>query len=228
MTPVARTGFARRSSRALAAGLFAVLALAQAGAHAAERHWHFRALLDGREIGEHRFTVRAQGDAEEVRSVATFDVRALLVTLYRYRYEALERWRGDCLHSLDSRTDDNGDLMEVSARHRADRLLVEAGPRRDEHAGCVMSFSYWNPRILRARELLNSQTGELVPVSVTGLGEEIVAAAGRSLAARRYRLVAPKLRIDLWYAGERWVALESPTRGGRLLRYELIEHGGAR
>jgi hypothetical protein len=75
---------------------------------------------------------------------------------------------------------------------------------------CVMSFAYWNPKILGERALLNAQTGELEPVRAEPLGDG------------RWRLVGRKLAIDLWYAGgAEWVALETTTRGGRRLRYRL-------
>ena len=102
-----------------------------------------------------------------------------------------------------------------------DRLVVERPDRRDEHRGCVMSFAYWNPGILQASALLNSQTGELVPVTITAQGDDRVEVRGRTLTAQRHRIVAPQLRIDLWYADGQWVALEAPAQGGRRLRYEL-------
>jgi hypothetical protein len=58
-------------------------------------------------------------------------------------------------------------------------------------------------------------------VRVDEHGTEHVSVAGRSVPATRHRLSAPDLQIDLWYADGRWVALEAPTPGGRLLRYEL-------
>jgi hypothetical protein len=73
----------------------------------------------------------------------------------------------------------------------------------------VLSFAYWNPRILGEKRLLNAQTGELEPVSVSRLGEE------------RYRIAGRTLVIDLRYAGGEWVALETTARGGRRLRYQL-------
>ena len=84
-----------------------------------------------------------------------------------------------------------------------------------------MTFAYWDPRILGASQLLNSQTGELLPVRVAESGTEWVEVSGRRVAAARHRLSASGLQIDLWYADGRWVALEAPTPGGRLLRYEL-------
>ena len=190
-------------------------------APALDREWNFRVLLDGEEIGWHRYVVRGDGESTEVESRAQFDVRFLFLNAYRYRHEARERWRGACLDELESRTETNGTVEEVAALTR-DSTLVVAGPSGDARLpGCVMSFAYWDPRILRAARLLNSQTGALLPVRVDEHGTERVSVAGRSIPATRHRLSAPDLQIDLWYADGRWVALEAPTPGGRLLRYEL-------
>lgn len=203
----------------------ALLALAASAAAANTRHWDFRVLLDGAEIGEHRFTLREDGDARELRSTAQYRVRVLLVEAFRYRHEASERWRGDCLEALTSQTETNGEREAVNASLRDGRLAVErqAGRKtaREAHEGCVMSFAYWNPRMLRAERLMNSQTGEVLPVRIAALGTESVAVRGRPLRAERHQLTGPGLKIDLWYADGEWVALEAPARGGRVLRYEL-------
>ena len=197
-----------------------VVALALPAAAAEARTWSFRVLLDDREIGDHRFTLRTLGEERELRSSARFEVRWLFLSAYTYTHEALERWRGDCLDSLVARTDSNGSIERVSAARRGGNLVVERPVGGDAHAGCVMSFAYWNPRILRARQLLNSQTGELVPVHVVPQGEETIVVRGTPRLAQRHRILAQELRIDVWYAGEDWVALEAPAAGGRRLRYE--------
>jgi hypothetical protein len=190
-------------------------------APAADGEWNFRVLLDGKEVGWHRYSVRGDGAATEVASRAQFDVRFLLLNAYSYRHTARERWRGACLDQLESRTETNGRVEKVAAVARDDAMMV-AGPGGEARLpGCVMSFAYWDPRILGATRLLNSQTGELMPVSVMERGTERVNVAGRNVAATRHRLSAPDLQIDLWYADGRWVALEAPTPGGRTLRYEL-------
>ena len=190
-------------------------------APAADGEWNFRVLLDGREVGWHRYVVRGDGASTKVESRAQFDVRFLLLNAYSYRHTARERWRGACLDELESRTETNGRVEEVAAVAYDDAVVVD-GPSGDARLpGCVMSFAYWDPRILRATRLLNSQTGELLPVSVAERGTERVNVAGRTVAATRHRLSAPNLQIDLWYADGRWVALEAPTPGGRTLRYEL-------
>jgi Domain of unknown function (DUF6134) len=187
--------------------LIAALILAATAASAQTRAWNFRVLLDDSEIGRHRFTLRENGADRELRSQARFEVKFLAITVYHYEHDATELWRDGCLRALDARTDDDGERNAVQWR--------EPG------SGCEMSFAYWNPKILQERRLLNAQTGEIVPVTVQALGEESIAVRGRSVRAKRYRLSAPQLEIDIWLDDGDWVALESPAKGGRL-RYELL------
>ncbi len=154
----------------------------------------YSVLLDGEPIGSHRFELRKAGDQRQLVSSASFDVKVLGIPVYRYRHEAIEQWQGDCLVKIDARTDDGGALT-----------TVKAAPER-----CVMSFAYWNPRILKQKELLNAQTGQLDPIAVTELGEG------------RYRISGTKHPIELTYsASGKWIALDSTLQGGRRLSYRL-------
>ncbi len=203
--------------------LIAALLLSQLpSAHAGSRDWNFRVLLDDREIGRHTFTVLVQGDAQEIRSEASFDVNLLFVNVFRYRHEAAESWQGNCLQALVSHTETNGKREQLVASSSGGRLVVKRMNGRDEHDGCVMSFAYWNPEILQAKRLLNSQTGELLPVTVVHQGEQSISVRGRQIQAEHHRISAPNLSIDLWFADGQWVALEAPAKGGKRLRYQLI------
>ena len=45
---------------------------------------------------------------------------------------------------------------------------------------------------------------------------------GLDTPAKRYRLSGEDLQIDVWYSlDDEWLALESPAKGGRTLRYVL-------
>ena len=149
-------------------------------------------------------------------------IHATLVHLYGADWVWLERWRGGCLTALESTTDDNGEREFVRATARGNRLVVARPPGSEEHEGCVRSFAYWNPQILKAQRLLNSQTGELLPVTVLPRGEEPVRVGSQTLQAQRYRISGTGLQIDVWYSGDDWVALEAAAAGGRKLRYELM------
>jgi hypothetical protein len=200
----------------LASALFAATPLA-----ADVRAWNFRVLLDDSEIGFHRFTLRQQAGERELTSEARFDVKLLFVSAYRYAHDATERWRDDCLVAVNARTDDNGDRHRVAAARAGERLVVETDKGRDDLGGCVMTFAYWNPQMLRQTRLLNAQTGEYLDVNIAARGRETIAVRGAPVEARRYAVRGPGLAIDLWYSadGYDWLALESVTDGGRRLRY---------
>ena len=222
--------------RALAALLACCLSLMAAPGHAEplaggadwppeERHWSFRVLLDGRDIGQHEFRVVRDGAVQRVEIEARFDVKVLFINAYRYRHRNVETWRDGCLVSIESSTDDNGERLLVSGRMGHNGFEVDgAGEAEAITDRCVRSFAYWNPEILTAGRLLNAQTGELVDVAVDELGSDEVRAGELMLPARRYRIRMDDGSIDLWYhrdSGD-WLALEAPTEGGRVLRYEPV------
>jgi hypothetical protein len=192
------------------ASLFCMLLLLAAGAApASETRIDFEVLLDSRSVGTHRFDIHRTADGtQQVSSVAAFDVKFLGLPLYRYRHQATERWTQGCLAQIDSSTDDNGRRLQLARRLRE---------------GCVSSYAYWDPQVLlRQRELLNPQTGELDQVQVEAMGEEMLMVRGAAQRADRFRLRSGKLVIELWYskAGQ-WLQLQSTTDSNRQLRYRL-------
>jgi len=187
------------------------------------QQWSFRVFLDDKPIGTHVFTLREQDTLRELRSEASFTVTFLGLTLYRYEHLALERWKGDCLLSLEARTNDDGAKKTVQARLEGASLTVDANGRQEQLAGCLKTFAYWNPAILVADRLLNAQTGRLEPVRIQAQGpDQITNAKGRPSPANRYQILGPEQPITLWYdAASRWVGLESKVGGGRRLTYRL-------
>jgi hypothetical protein len=207
------------STRLLGAAL---LLAASLQVEARSRSWDFQVFLGDAPIGYHQFTLDEQGERRELRSESRFAVKVLLFTAYRYEHDATELWRGDCLESLTARTNDNGGRPTVDARSDGERLAVATGKGRETIAGCVMSFAYWNPQILRQARLLNPQTGEYEAIKVTTLGVESITVRGVPVEAKRFRLTGSGKPIDLWYSlGDEWLALESTVAGGRRLRYLL-------
>jgi Family of unknown function (DUF6134) len=184
--------------------------------------WNFNVYLDDKPIGTHRFELRQQGELRELRSTARFDVKILFINAYSYVHDANESWRGDCLQSMTSSTDDNGKKLSVKATLQNNELSVINTAHRYMVSGCVMSFAYWNPLLLQQTRLLNAQTGEYDQVTIKLMGDESLQVRGVAQAAKHYRVTGTKLSIDLWYssAGE-WLALESTTESGRRLRYVL-------
>jgi len=203
--------------------LFLSLLLATASADASDsQQLRFRVMLDDNEIGYHTYDIRQDGEGVEVRSEASFDVRFLFITAYRYRHSNTELWRGDCLSGIESSTNANGKMTEIEGSRSGDEfvLVSESGTRTIEE--CVSTFAYWDRSFMDRGQLLNPQTGEYMRVEVEILEPRALEIRGKQVSARRYRITSETVRLDLWYSeDDEWLALESPAKGGRLLRYEL-------
>jgi Family of unknown function (DUF6134) len=200
----------------------ALLLTAASQSMAAVRDWEFRVFLDDKPIGHHRFSLRELGAERELTSEARFNVKLWFINAYRYTHDASERWRDNCLEAVVARTVDGGKRSELVAIRESGGLAIASPRGREVFEGCVMSFAYWNPEILRQSRLLNVQTGEYTTVGIADLGEEKLTVRGAAVTATRYRINGSKFPIDLWYSADKtWLALQSTVDRGRSLRYEL-------
>ena len=189
------------------------------------RQWNFQALLDGDPIGYHKFELRRNGEEHILSSEAEFQVKFLFVTAYDYRHQATERWDANCLDTLGSVTDDNGDAFEVAGSVSQGGFVVESGSQRAELPSCVMSFAYWNPAMLQQSRLLNVQNGRYLDVEIRREATEAFRVGPKTVSAHRYSLSAVDLDITLWYSADdyEWLGLESQIEKGYVLRYERME-----
>lgn len=201
---------------------YVVLLCASTGAAAQDRVWNFDVFLDSSHIGSHRFAVAGPESGRTAKIEARFNVKLLFINAYHYVHDAAENWRGNCLQKLASTTDDDGTKLSVDAAGDPEALKVKTSQGEQTLAGCVMSYAYWNPAILRQSRLLNGQTGEYDAVKTELVGEEKINVRGTPTAANHYKITGIPQPIDLWYspAGD-WLALTALVKGGRKLRYEL-------
>lgn len=198
------------------------------GANAADelpgRQWQFDVALDDKPIGFHTFELQQDGPMQVLTTEASFDVKFLFVTAFRYRHQNTEIWNHGCLSSIDASTDSNGKQFDVRGEINAESFDVLSAEGSATLPRCVQTFAYWNPAILESKRLLNSQTGAYEDVSVTLEGREQLVVAGERIDTFRYRLSAQAGDITLWYSSEdnTWVGLEAPAKGGRKLRYQAV------
>jgi len=182
--------------------------------------WNFRVMLDDTPIGYHRVNVNRIDNTKTVHTRANFDVRILFIPVYSYEHETREQWEDNCLVDISSTTDDNGDNYFISSMQQDQRLAVETRSGTTSLDGCVRTFAYWDVDLLNSERLLNTQTGEYESVSVTDMGTGLLSIDDEQIEARHFRLLADDLNIDLWYTKDmHWLALESVTESGAVLRY---------
>lgn len=206
--------------------IFTALLLASASQSIYAKEWVFNAKLDGRSIGQHSFTLTENGDSKKILSQAKFNVKVLFINAYKYNHVANEEWQGDCLTNIKTHTEENKEITDVTGSLEAAKFVVK-NPKGQEKLGeCVMTFAYWNPKMLEQSKLLNPQTGDWLDAKITALGNEEIQVRGKPTQAQHYSLTAPKMKIDLWYTiganqQKEWVALKSTTPEGYVISYEL-------
>jgi hypothetical protein len=207
-----------------------LLGLAAGAAFAADdapksgtRAYPFKAFLDGKPIGEHRFTVVTDGATRKVTSEADFAVKFIGITAYRYRHHAEEQWAGECLTGLVSTTDDDGKPASVKLVKAGDANEITTRAATTSEPGCLMTYAYWNPAMRERKRLLNPQTGKVDTVKIERVGSGKIVVAGKDVAATDWRITGGESPIDIWVsdAGE-WVGLDSMVSNGKhKLAYRL-------
>jgi hypothetical protein len=188
-----------------------------------DREWDFRVLLDGKDVGSQRFTVTSQDGLTRLETEADFKVKFLFATVYRYLHSNVETWEGNCLAGIDSTTDANGKPFSVIGSKQDGFFEVNGQNEIEKLPECVMSFAYWNHSFLQHSKLLNSQNGEYLEVEISQPQADFREVRGQKVAALRYHLIAGELDLKLWYSEDNeWLALESRTKGNRVLSYVLL------
>jgi hypothetical protein len=188
------------------------------------RTWHFQVSLDDRDIGTHTFEWQSFEGHKTLVSRASFDVRILFFNAYRYRHNSSERWQGNCLDNIESTTEAGRKAYRLQGATGAAgfQLETDAGASLID-ADCVRTFAYWDPSMLKAQSLLNSQTGEYVSVELKPLEKVEFPFNGVTYDARRYELRGAEETIVLWYEESTglWLGLETST-GEKTLRYQPL------
>lgn len=181
----------------------------------------FRVMRDEVDIGSHELTFRRDGERLDVDIAIDLKVTFLGVALYRYSHRARETWEAGRLTTLESATDDNGTPYRIVGRASGTGFTVSVGTKETAFPADALPSSHWNRAWLQGRPLINTQKGERIDFTVADRGEETVATASGSLAARRFA-VTGDLRKDIWFdAAGRWVKTRFDAPDGSSIFYVL-------
>jgi len=180
----------------------------------------FDALLNGKTIGQHTFII----EDDKTISKANFKFEFLLMDFF-YQHNSIETWDKNCLKSISSETDDDGDLYQVTGQVVADGFLVNSNQKSKLLPQCIMTFAYGNPEILNQKKLMNSQNGEFLDVDVKLLREENYILKGENIITNLWQISAESnngdMLIHLWYDKDmKWVGLKTSTPIGDMY-YQL-------
>ena len=187
------------------------------------KEWAFDVYLDKSKIGTHTFTF----NDNTLVSKAKFNVKVLFIEAYKYDHSAKEQWQGDCLVSLDAHTVENKVTTDVKGDSSGGSFNLIPARASQKFPSCVMTFAYWNPKILEQKQLLNPQNAEYLNTTVEKQANETMMVKGKPTETTHYKLKGAlegknKLNIELWYnQNNDWVALKSVTPEGYNIIYKL-------
>ena len=200
----------------------------QISASVTTEQMNFSVWLDDKQIGYYRVSMERSGNREQINITTKLVWKFLSIPFYTYTHSNAETWQGQCLTNMTSETDDNGEKNFVQAQSSGSGMALRSHAGEARLEGCIRSFAYWDPELLKTEKLLNSQTGEYTPVTVsildpTDFTHEKSAqsdSAANEKPAWGYRLTVGGKKIDLWYTeNSDWLALQTRVKGGRLLGY---------
>jgi hypothetical protein len=181
----------------------------------------FDIVREGSKIGTHRFRFTRSGERVDVAIDIQIQVKVLLLTVFAYQHSNRETWEDGRLVKLATRTNDDGEEMQVVG------VMTPAGFKVSGKAGeemltpPVMPTSYWRTGTVEARQMLNTQTGEVMNVTVTPGPETRIRARGRMIDARHY-VISGDLRLELWYdRDDILVGLRFKASDGSTIHYSL-------
>lgn len=197
-----------------------------AEARATDRDLVFKVYRGGSDIGRHKVSFKELSDGS-LQAKVDIDLRVGLglITFFSYDHTNTEIWRDGKLISIRTRTNDDGDKINIEGSPEGEVFRVTAEAEHDYDLP-VIPTSYWNKDLIDRKVLLNSQSGEPLPVDISKVGEEEIEVDGQPVKAERYKILATNdfpFDVDIWYDSEtaRWVGMQFPAKGS-LIKYELV------
>ena len=189
------------------------------------KEWVFDVYLNKAKMGTHTFVL---SDTNMMTSSAKFKVKVLFINAYSYNHVSKEQWQDGCLNSIEAKTTENKVNTKVSGKLEGSDFNININDKQNQALpACVMTFAYWNPKILTQSKLLNPQNAEYLNTNIKQLGTETIEVKGKPTETAHYLLQGlsegkVKLNIDLWYdQNKNWVALQSTTPEGYKVSYKL-------
>jgi hypothetical protein len=181
----------------------------------------FDIVRKGSKLGTHELTFERSGDSLVVGVAVDLVFKIGFITLYRYSHHATERWAGDQVVALQTRTSDNGETFEVSGRRDASGLVVQ-GTKAPRYVAPVNALpaTHWNRRELDG-PWINTQDGRLMHPKVAAMGADTISTAtGGSVRANHF-VLSGDVQLDMWYDSRpSWAGLSFKAKDGSLIRYE--------
>lgn len=204
----------RSMTGVMMAGCLGALCLAPAVGADVPRDVAFDVYRNGSPFGEHivRFDDESDGS---LTVMVDIELRVGFgpLTVFRYEHQSEEVWIDDDLVSLTASTLKDGERVQVR---------LERGAEIHGDRAALIPSSHWSGYPPGLPAVLNTETGEPMPVDIEELGVEMVRTGAGLVEAQRIRMTGSVV-VDLWYDMDgRWVGCAFSIRG-QDIEYRLRE-----
>lgn len=191
-------------------------ALAQPWTPADGARLEFDVLRDGGKFGTHVLKFSRVGETLTVDTDVELKVALGPLTLFEYIHDVTEKYVGDRLVWVGSRTKNEGKWKTLAAEPVEGGLKVTAEAFKGVVKGTVIPSTHWNENEMKQPKMFSTETGEMLPIKVADRGIEKVKVGGATLDARRYD-VDSEIDASFWYDGQgRWVKTAFETQGSKI------------
>jgi Family of unknown function (DUF6134) len=141
--------------------------------------------LDKSKIGQHTFKLDPNN---LLTSRAKFNIKVLFINAYSYDHTAKEQWQDDCLSGLEANTIEDKAVTDINGAKKDSKFEISDGKVSQTLPECVMTFAYWNPKILQQNKLLNPQNAEYLDTKFENLGTKTISVKGKPTETQHYKL----------------------------------------
>lgn len=176
----------------------------------------FDVFRDGSKFGTHVVAFSQKGDTLAVDSDVDLKVTLGPLTLFHYVHEVTERYSAGRLISVAARTKKDGKWKQLTASAEAGGFNVVGSGFKGLLTGIVVPSTHWNVAEMKQPAMFSTETGAMLPITVSDMGLERVKTGEGVIEARRY-VVKSEITASFWYdASGRWVKCAFEAQGSRI------------
>ncbi len=167
----------------------------------------YEVLRKGKKIGTHTISFYNDGDTLKVLAETNMKVKVLFITAFKYKYISEETWQNGELLNVKTSVNDNGKKFSTFVTRSGDDFLINTNDQETNISNNCMTTNHWNKTVVNYDALLNTVTGDVMPVKIDADTND----------ENRF-LVRGDLNIDTFYndRGD-WLGMEfEHPKGGKI------------
>lgn len=176
----------------------------------------FDVFRNGEKFGRHSVAFTRIGSQLKVIADVELKVAVGPLTLFQYIHKAQEVYEAGRLVSVDASTKNDGKWSKLAAKATAGGLNVVGAKFKGVLPGPVVPSTHWNIAEMKQPAMFSTETGAMLPMTVTDQGVEKVKVGTGYVDARKF-LVKSEMEATFWYdSAGRWVKCAFTTKGSKV------------